>query len=213
MLKVRKTAVSIMETNCYIITDEQSGECAVVDPGDKSPVLCEVIEAIQPGMLKFILLTHGHYDHIGYVEELAAKTGAEVVIGKRDKDFLSTPKLNLSAYKNTLIKFDIEAKAVSQDDVILLGETEIKVLELPGHTGGGVGYLADGKLFCGDTLFKGSMGRIDFPTSDENEMFCSLKKLSMLPDATKVYCGHGENTTIGDEKQRNGYMQYAAEKY
>lgn len=211
MITVVSFAVGALATNCYIITDKTSGECAVVDPGDKSDALCATLDAIQQGKLKYILLTHGHYDHIGFVGELAEKTGATVVIGEKDKDFLGNTNLNLSAFMGREISFKISAKTVSQDNVITLGETEMRVLELPGHTEGGVGYLADGKLFCGDTLFKGSMGRTDFPTGNEKQLLCSLKKLAQLPDDTRAYCGHGDSTVIGEEKRRNYCMKYAVE--
>ncbi|MCQ4022266.1 MULTISPECIES: MBL fold metallo-hydrolase [unclassified Ruminococcus] len=211
MLKVERYEVGALATNCYILTDEKSGDCAIVDPGEKSKALIAAIDAIQPEKLKFILITHGHFDHIGYVGETYKKTNAQVVIGEKDMCFLSRPDFNLSASVRKEISYDMPVKSVSQDDVITLGNTEIKVIELPGHTRGGVGYLADGMLFCGDTLFKGSMGRTDFPTGSEQQLLCSLKKLSALPDNTVVHCGHGEDTLIGEEKRRNYCMKYAME--
>ena len=213
MLKYKIYQVGVLAANCCIITDCESGCCAIVDPGDKSPELTEAVNAVPNGNIKYILLTHGHFDHIGFAGELKKKTGASLVIGKGDEDFLSDPRLNLCGdFGKTSEKLSADL-VVCDGDSLKLGNTEIKVISLPGHTKGGTGYLADGKLFCGDTLFKESMGRTDFPTGNENELLMSLNRLSRLPDETRVICGHGERTTIGEEKLRNPCMRYAINKF
>lgn len=213
MLNIECFEVGVLATNCYIITDEESGLSAVIDPGDYSPSLEAKIKSLEENTVKYVMLTHGHYDHIGYVVPAAKITGAEIVIGKEEEKFLSDGTLNRSFIHNIDIKPIKADLLVDENDKIMLGKTEITVLKLPGHTGGSVGYLADGKLFCGDTLFKGSMGRTDFETGSEQEIMRSLKKLSALPDSTAVYSGHGQSTAIGEEKRRNPYMQFAMKRY
>lgn len=213
MLNIECFEVGALATNCYVITDKESGLSAVIDPGEYSQSLEEKIKSLKEKTVKYIILTHGHYDHIGYVLPAARLTGAQIVIGKREEEFLSNGTLNRSFMHDIDIEPIKADLLVSENDKIILGETEITVLDLPGHTGGSVGYLADGKLFCGDTLFKGSMGRTDFETGSEQDIMRSLKKLSALPDNTKVYSGHGPSTTIGEEKQRNPYMKFAMNRY
>lgn len=209
MLKVENFRVGLINTNCYIVTDVASGVVAVVDPGEISEDLILAIEKIPKGNVKYVLITHGHFDHIGGVNTVVEKTGARVVIGNGEERLLSDVTLNLSEKMNIVIS-DVRADILVNDgDSLNLGETEIKVLSLPGHTAAGVGYFAGGKLFCGDTLFKGSMGRSDLKGGNEEQLFRSLKKLSKLPDKTIVYSGHGERSTIEDEKSGNVFMRFA----
>lgn len=213
MLKVESFEVGALATNCYIITDCASGQCAVIDPGAESGLLTAAMEKLPENMVKYVLLTHGHFDHIGYAAEVAAGVGAQIVIGKNEEEFLSDGMLNLSLVMGielAPLKADV---LVGEGDTVKLGETDIEVIELPGHTKGGIGYFADGKLFCGDTLFKGSMGRTDFQSGDERKLLQSLKKLSQLPDKTVVYSGHGGSSTIGEEKCSNSCMQYAMRNF
>ncbi len=212
MLKIEIYPVGELAANCCIITDEDTGEVAVIDPGDKSLELERAVNALKT-QIKYILLTHGHYDHIGFVSELKKSTGAKVAIGKNDGEMLKERSLNLANDFGGDISPVSADILLSDGDTLTLGSTEIKIISLPGHTKGGTGYLADGRLFCGDTLFKGSMGRTDFPGGDENEIMQSLKRLAALPDDTAVYCGHGPNTTIGEEKAHNPCMIYALERF
>lgn len=213
MLKTECFHVGALSTNCYIITDLASGLCAVIDPGAKSEPLADAIKKLPQNTVKYVLLTHGHFDHIGYALEIAKDTGAKIVIGKEDSEFLGDSQLNLSLFMGGEIPPFSADVLVSEGDTLMLGETKIEVIELAGHTKGGIGYLADGKLFCGDTLFKGSMGRTDFATGDENMLLKSLKKLSLLPDETAVYPGHESSTVIAEEKRRNSCMRYAMENF
>lgn len=209
MLNVKNFQVGQLATNCYLITDNDTSLSAVVDPGAKSSTLDKAISQLQADSLKYILLTHGHFDHIAYATEIANRTGAKIVIGKNDENFLFDPSLNLALDMGIQIPSAKADVLVCEGDTIELGNTEIKVIDLPGHTKGGVGYVADSKLFCGDTMFKNSMGRTDFITGNEFQLMKSLKKLSTLPDETVAFCGHGESTTIGDEKRGNSYVRYA----
>ena len=214
MLKIKTLVVGTMATNCYIITDEQSGESAVIDPGGSSRGLEQALSEIPQDKLCYILLTHGHFDHIGKTAEIKEKfPNAYIAIGEAEKEFISNGSLNLSMMMGVNIKPFKAELLLREGDKITLGSTVIKVLNLPGHTKGGVGYLAEGKLFCGDTLFKGSMGRTDFKTGNEDELMNSLKKLSELTDDTEVYPGHGPMTTIEEEKHKNLYLKRAVKYY
>lgn len=214
MLKIKTLVVGTMSTNCYIITDEQSGESAVIDPGESSRGLDLALSEIPEDKLCYILLTHGHFDHIKNAADIKEKfPAAYIAVGEREKDFISDGSLNLSMMMGVKIKPFKTELLLREGDTINLGSTVIEVLNLPGHTKGGVGYLAEGRLFCGDTLFKGSMGRTDFETGDEDELMNSLKKLSQLPEDTQVYPGHGPMTTIEEEKHKNLYMKRAVKYY
>lgn len=214
MLKIKTMVVGTMSTNCYIITDEQSGESAVIDPGGSSRGLELALSEIPEDKLSYILLTHGHFDHIGKTAEIKEKfPDAFIAIGEKEKEFISDGSLNLSMMMGVRIKPFKAELLLREGDTISLGGTVIKVIDLPGHTCGGVGYLAEGKLFCGDTLFKGSMGRTDFKTGDEDELMKSLKKLSELPDDTEAYPGHGPMTTMEEERHKNLYLKRAMKYY
>lgn len=206
MLKVKKIIVGNLATNCYVIEDVESGEVAVIDPGAYSSELEETIKGYDREKVKYIILTHGHFDHIGYAYTLANENGSKIIIGQKENNFTSNPMLNLSGMfymPCDSFKADIE---VNDSDIIKLGKTNIKVIETPGHTMGSISLIADNKLFTGDTLMKCSMGRVDFPTGNLNDMKKSLKKLANLNGDYNVYCGHGEDTTLEYERKYNNYL-------
>ena len=204
MINVKSVKLGELDNNCYLITDESTGEAALVDCTDASQ---KMLDFIGNANLKYILLTHGHFDHIGGVPEIKEKFGAKVVISEADSEMLSSGKGSLSAFcvinqQNT--SADI---LVAEGSEIMLGKTKISVIATPGHTKGGVCYLADDCIFTGDTLFFCSCGRTDFPGGSAKEIMQSLKRLSALDSALKVYPGHDRFSTIGFEKQNNPYMR------
>ena len=210
MIKVETVQVTDLYTNCYIIKDSKSGDCAVIDPGEFTNRLDKELSMIGYDKIKYILLTHSHFDHIGGVKKLAEKTGgkAEVALSEKEIPYLNNPLFNLSSYFNGISLDTIKADIALHDgDIITLGDSIIKVILTPGHTCGSVCFVCDGKIFSGDTLFYMSHGRTDFPTGDESEMIASLKKLADLPGKYTVYPGHDRLTELDFERNNNPYIR------
>ncbi len=188
-------------TNTYLAWCEETKKAFVVDvpPGSLARLL-QVLEK-ENLVLERILLTHSHWDHIGDVKALQKATGAKVFIHQLDAGNVKQPGSDgLPLY--VPIEGTTPDAFLEEGDRFFIGKIELLVLFTPGHTPGGVSFYLPGEkiLFSGDTLFKKSMGRIDFPTSNPDSMWKSLLKLSRLPLDTKVLSGHGEPTTIGEEK-------------
>lgn len=207
-LSVERLPLGPVEANCYIVTDEASGLSAVIDAGDFNESL---IEKIKDKNVKYIMLTHGHYDHMLGVYDLKQYTGAEVLIHKADADCLFDEKRSLAYYSFApgAQKPLTADRLLDEGDIITLGEAEFKVLHTPGHTSGSVCFLdeKDGVMFTGDTLFCLTCGRTDLPTGDDAEMFHSLKRLKELDGDYTVYTGHNRSTTLSAERARNRYMR------
>ena len=189
-------------TNCYIILDEQSKEAMVIDPAGDVDRIVEMINILE-GKLKYIYLTHCHGDHIAGVNELRNRCGGRVLIHREDTEGLNNPEINLTPYIG-MPEIELEADSrIDDNDLIHLGDLELKVIHTPGHTRGGTSLYCEKEncLFSGDTLFRGTWGRTDLPTSSiEDIMDSIINKLMKLPDDTIVYPGHGLSTKIGDEK-------------
>ncbi len=198
---IKKIKIGEIGTNCYIV--KNSKRCFVIDPADE---VDEIFRKIGRLNLEFILLTHGHFDHVLAVEDIHKKyPNIPVYIGKFDKELLRN--LSEQKYYSTkeLKDLSLSVRIVSDGDRIKFGDNKIKVIETPGHSFGSVCYLLGNHLFSGDTLFYHTIGRTDFWTSDPSSMQQSLKKLSKLPTKTKIYPGHGRSTTIAEEIQ-NGHL-------
>ena len=204
MTQIKSITLGELVNNCYLITDQASGLSALVDCTDDSK---EMRDFIGSAKLEYILLTHGHFDHIGGVAAISRDYGAKVVISAQDASMLSSGKASLSAFfgiKQDKITPDL---TVSEGSSLMLGETQIKVLATPGHTKGGVCYLLKDCIFTGDTLFFCSCGRTDFPGGSSKEIMQSLKRLAALEDSLKVYPGHDRTSTIAFEKANNPFMR------
>lgn len=190
-----------IETNCYIVSDPDTLECAVIDPGDEANAVMDYLESNKL-KCKYIFITHGHFDHTMAVNDVHEQTGAVVCMNERDTraDVQSAP-----------FKFNPPAGTVfyKEGDVMKVGSLEFRVLETPGHTPGGVTLLCGDALFTGDTLFKDSCGRTDFPGGDMQIQLQSLKRLAELPGDYEVYPGHMDSTTLDRERRFNYYIKYA----
>ena len=203
--KIIKLVVGQLQENCFILFDENK-DAFIVDPGASSE---NIIEAIEKNSLniKYILLTHGHFDHVGAVASLAKKFKAPVYLSKKDRKFLENPKeVRASSFGMEIEAADVDV-FVKENDEIPFSDSIIKVIETPGHTLGSVCYLFNNYLFAGDTLFNGSIGRTDFPESDHSLMIESLKKLKELDDEIYVLSGHGPESQMSYEKISNPYLR------
>lgn len=203
--KIMKLVVGELQENCFVLFDENK-DAFVVDPGASSDI---IIEAIEKNTLniKYILLTHGHFDHVGAVAELKKKFNAPVYLHKNDKNFLENPKeVRESAFGIQIESANVDV-FVKEGDEIPFSDDYIKVIETPGHTIGSVCYLFKNYLFAGDTLFNGSIGRTDFPESDHSLMIESLKVLKELNDEIYVLSGHGPESQMNYEKMSNPYLR------
>ena len=208
MMIVKQDLFRPLDNNCYLIADEKTNQSALVDCSvwdDKMKAL------IGDTDLKYILLTHGNFDHIGGVKAVKERYGAKVVISKEDEGMLSSGKLSLAAFTGNEQNDTAADITVSDGDSIMLADIEIKVLSTPGHTKGSVCYLAEDCLFSGDTLFCESCGRTDFPGGSGVEMLRSLKRLAALEGDYRVFAGHDENSTLEHERKFNPYMKMRAE--
>ena len=195
MLQVHALTLGAYQVNCYIIHDEKSPSCCVIDPGYEADTIVDKLS--QLGLtLEAILLTHGHFDHVGAVRDLAADTGCQVWLCADD---LALPT-NLTAgplcYTNTY----------AEGTGLHLAGLDISVLQTPGHTPGSVCLLTENTLFSGDTLFAGSCGRTDLPGGSWEQMRSSLKRLSEIEANLWVLPGHGESTMLESEKKYNPYL-------
>lgn len=198
-MKVETIVVGHLDTNCYLISENGNG--IVVDPGFDADRILET--ATNSGVkITSILLTHGHYDHVGGVAEIVRKTGAKVYIGEKDYALANSYKNLGFSFGCTTEKFD--ADVLLKEGEYLVDGLSVKVIETPGHTAGGVCYQIENALFSGDTLFCCSYGRTDFPTGDYSALKKSItEKLFAIDRDLTVYTGHGNSTELFKEKRTN----------
>lgn len=203
-MEIKCLKLGKMQTNCYIISSKKSA--VVIDPGVNSKVVEDFLNE-QNKKEKIILLTHGHFDHIGGALNLHRLTGVDISIGDLEEDFLLNNELNLSnRFHPVLEPFNADRKLTDRQ-ILTVGDLEIKVMATPGHSKGGVSYLIGNSLFSGDTLFYETVGRTDLPTSCFDDLKKSVKKLYELDNNVAVYPGHGDFTSIAHEKKYNSCIR------
>ena len=203
-MQVKSSSFGNMDNNCYLIVDEKTNKSALVDCSEYSE---KMINLIGNTDLEYILLTHGHCDHIAGAKQIKEKYNAKIVIAANDEPMLHSGRLSLAVFIGGE-QNDADADVIVKDnDKIILGDTEISVISTPGHTKGSVCYLVENSLFSGDTLFYCSCGRTDFPSGSVEEMMNSLKRLKSLEGDYTVYTGHGSHTTLNFERKNNPYMK------
>lgn len=207
-MQLETLIVGPFEVNCYLYWDEVSNEGIIIDPGADSDKIFEAVDKL--GFTpKAILLTHGHGDHIAAVADVKEKYDLPLYVGDGEEELLSNPSANVSAMIGTPIVAPPPDELVKDEEVIAIGSIKLRVLATPGHSPGGVCYLdeTEGNLFCGDTLFYGSIGRTDFPGCSTEQLLDSInKKILTLPDSIICYPGHGPKTTVGGERINNPFL-------
>ncbi len=197
---IKTIPVGQLEENCYIVTNEKTLECVVIDPGDESNTILDYLEE-NSLKCRAIMITHGHFDHVGAVEAVAEETGATVYMNSRDDTGGSSPHL----------RFRLPEGGISYDDGDLIDEAGLRfeIIATPGHTPGGVTIRCENALFTGDTLFRGSCGRVDLDGGDPMAEMLSLKRLCSLSGDFEVYPGHMDSTTLERERMFNFYCREA----
>lgn len=201
---VKNATFGNIQNNCYLVVDEKTNCSALVDCTECSQKMLDFIGETD---LKYIFLTHGHFDHITGVKGVKEKYGSRVVISHEDAPMLSSAKLSLAAFcggEQNVVEPDI---LVADGDVVKLNDIEFKVISTPGHTKGGVCYLVGDYIFTGDTLFFCSCGRTDFPGGSSQEIIASLKKIAALDGDLKVMPGHDRLSNLNFERENNPYMK------
>jgi len=201
-MRIETIAVGQLMTNCYLLCDEQTKVCAVIDPGDEAERIAAAVER-SGCALQYILLTHGHYDHFTGVAGMLERYDVPVYIHPDDAQ---TGSGNPWALKFPRLD-DAHQRWYGEGDTLTLGSLILHVLSTPGHSRGSVCIVVDNVIFAGDTLFFGSCGRTDFPGGDYKEMLLSLARLARLEGDYRVYPGHDRPTDLERERRMNPYMR------
>lgn len=196
MLNIYTLPLGDYETNCYIVSEDGSKKCVVIDPGYDAYLIEEKLSELDLEC-EAILLTHGHFDHVDAVRDLVATAGCPVYL--RPEELSMPPQMTAGPLYYT--------DFYPTEGQLTVAGLDFTVLHTPGHTPGSVCILVDDALFSGDTLFAGSCGRTDFPGGDARQMSGSLRRLKELPDHLNVYPGHGRSSTIAWEKKHNFYFR------
>ncbi len=193
--------------NCYIIYEGESNKAILVDPGDDALKIIDKLES-KNLTASHIFLTHGHVDHIGAITQLKDKYNCEILIHEKDGDMLTEPMRNLSFYMGKPITTYPATATFKDKDTFSINGLEIKVLHTPGHSAGSSSFMINDNIFTGDTLFKQSIGRTDFPDSSFEDLDNSVKcVLGGLSGNYNIYAGHGPATTLDEEKKTNMFMR------
>ncbi|MGV8145647.1 MAG: MBL fold metallo-hydrolase [Alkaliphilus sp.] len=204
---LKKMEVGVYSANCYIVGDEQSKEAIIIDPGGDAERIIKFVNSNKL-IIKYIVLTHAHGDHIGGVEEVLNETDAVLCLHKDDLFILADKKKNFTSQMRGPIVEIEDAMLLDEGDVLEAGGLTFKIIHTPGHSPGGICIYTKDVLFTGDTLFANNIGRGDLVGGDEAQLIREIKaKLMCLPDKTAVYPGHGTASRIGIERMTNPYLK------
>jgi hydroxyacylglutathione hydrolase len=205
-MNLQTLAVGPLQVNCFILSCSRTKEAAVIDPGGDGE---RILQALQGAglVLKTIINTHGHFDHIGANAILVEATGAELLIHKGDQPLLSRAASHAASFGLRAVPSPEPTRTLSGGETLSVGDLSLKVIHIPGHSPGGICLICEDHLFSGDALFAGSIGRTDLPGGDHDLLISGIReKLLGLPDSTVVHPGHGPDTTIGREKRMNPFF-------
>jgi len=203
-MEILMMPVGSYQTNCYMVWSGDSDKCVLIDPGYQPEQILEQVR-IKQKTVDAILLTHGHFDHVGGVKQIAETTGCQVWMHEGDYTQTQNPE-NDYFYPIHDCRF-AEVNFCQEGQMIQAGGLAFRVMETPGHTWGSVCYICEDVMFSGDTLFQGSCGRTDLPGGSYKEIKGSLQRLAQLQEDYRVLPGHGPTSTLSQEKRSNPYMQ------
>lgn len=199
-MQIKKLVLGVYQENAYILIDENSREALIVDPGDEGDSLVKYLRGLNLE-LKAILLTHGHVDHVGAVDAVRDAFSVPVYISELDMKYIEQRKMAFGKMRRA----DFFLK---EGEEFYFAGKRIDIIETPGHSKGSLSFFIEGMLFSGDVLFQNSVGRTDLPGGNMEELLFSIKeKLMKLPGETRVFPGHGPETTLAIEKSFNGYLK------
>lgn len=204
---IKTFVIGPLSTNCYIFTDDKTGESVVVDPGYEANSLKTALDGLN---VKYIFLTHAHADHMLGADMVRGITGAPIVCSEIDAKKLPSPQNTLYNDLDYVVPFKpVTADITVRDgDILKVGETVFTVMHTPGHTNGSVCYVTDDIIFSGDTVFYMSSGRTDFETGSLFDMIASFKRLFALPGDREIFTGHDEQTSLEFERKHNYLSGY-----
>ncbi len=206
-MKINIITLGAFQTNCYLLQDEVTGKAVIIDPGLWTRELEKQIAAVGPVNIEYILLTHCHFDHILGVSKTREITRAKVAIHALDVPGLSNTSISRQLFHGGGAEKPVDPDILLQDgDTLSVGTLSIQVMHTPGHTCGSCCYIVDDVIFSGDTLFMGTVGRVDFATGSLRDMLQSVKRLAALPGDYRVLPGHDASTTLEGERRTNPYI-------
>ncbi|RJQ51340.1 MAG: MBL fold metallo-hydrolase [Nitrospiraceae bacterium] len=202
---LKKLVVGPLQENCYIVGDKKTKQAIVIDPGDEPDRILDEIK--EHGLeVSAVILTHAHFDHVGAAGDIRKGTGAKILMHKDDMEAYGLAKEQAFFWGYEMEDLPQPDGFVDEGDEIKAGNLGFRVMHTPGHSQGGICLYGEGVVFTGDTIFQGSVGRTDFPGGSIEELRESFRRLLDLPEDTKVFSGHGPETTIGTEKRENFFM-------
>lgn len=202
-MEIITLTVGPLDTNCYLLGSKN--KAIIIDPGAEGEKILEILskKSLTP---EFIVYTHAHWDHTGGSSVIKEKTNPEIILGKYDIDCFNSKHNNLSEWLGYASSAASPDRLVDEDEHIKSSGIDLKVIHTPGHTPGGISLYIEGHLFCGDTIFYGSVGRTDLPGGNTQELTNSIRsKIFCLDDNTLLLPGHGPASTVGQEKLHNPY--------
>lgn len=208
-MSVEVFPIGPLETNCYVYTDDSTGECAIIDPAFYSESL---EQSFKERRVKYIFLTHAHIDHIFGAYQIKELTGAEIVLPKLELQRYNDNKINLYDvlnvyYNRQFVKAQVDVIA-NDGDKFDVGNSVFEVLNTPGHTEGSVCYITEGIMFSGDTIFNGSHGRVDLQGGNMSQIIDSFHKIAQLEGDYIIYPGHMDKTTLIQERETNPLKRF-----
>lgn len=207
LMLIKKVVVGNFQANCYIAGEEKAGRGVIIDPGGDARRVLDIVEENKLEIV-YIIATHAHIDHIADLKRVKELTGAQFLLHPGDAPFLEKPELNLSSLLQDPRTFPSPERFIRDEEKLRIGEVEFRIIHTPGHTPGSISLIVDRCAFTGDALFAAGIGRVDLPGGDFKTLQRSIReRIYSLPEETRVFPGHGPETSIKKEKRDNPFVK------